>query len=60
MDVPLPEIKANSGGAPMFGVTSNVPLDEPSDGADVFKPFGASSELNNDFSIEDSTDCTNN
>jgi hypothetical protein len=61
MDVPLPEIKTNHGGAPMFGTNSIIPLDNyPQDGADVFKPFGASSEFCDDINVDDSTDVTEN
>jgi hypothetical protein len=34
MDIPLPDTKANQGGAPMFDHA--IPPDYPEDGADVF------------------------
>lgn len=44
----------------MFGSNFIQPPDYPEDGADVFKPFGASSEFGGQMNIDDSTDITEN
>ena len=44
----------------MFGSNSIVPPDYPEDGADVFKPFGSTTEFGDAINIDDSTDITEN